>query len=564
VSLESISQYDRINKAVAEMKNQRSSHLPVWKDQARLLLPYRAEFNMSDAGRGERQDQDIVDCHGSLAIRNFGAGFNSGVTPSSRVWHRLTTEDPDLAEFKPVKEWLHLATNQQANLFLRSNIYSVLPSEYENLSTFSNVAISLDEDFESLINAMGIPIGSFCFANDSKRRVRVFYREFMMSCRQIVERFGKYKPVSGVADWSFCSNAVKTAWDQSNYERMFPVGQFIEPNRNWVIGSGNPKKMRFSSIYFEIGCTEGKFLEEKGYDYFPVLGLRWQISGTNPYSAEGPGRLCIGDVKELQFGRLQDLKVWEQFADPAMKGPPELAGKHSTTLPGGMTHVDETNGKYQPIREVQLAFRESKARLDDIKNTISRAYYEDLMLRISRDERNQRATAQEIIAGKEEQYSVLGTVLQQTDKDLLDPLVEISFQLMLKQKRLPPPPKELQGSALKVEYTSILAQAQKSITMGANQSFLNDVGTIIGMNPESADKFNFDQYIDIAAEARGVSPQLVRSDDEVIEIRATRQQAQAAAASMEAIQAGAGAAKDLSQADLDGNNALAALVGGGG
>lgn len=114
---------------------------------------------------------------------------------------------------------------------------------------------------------------------------------------------------------------------------------------------------------------------------------------------------------------------------------------------------------------------------------------------------------------------------------------------------------------LKVEYLSIMAQAQKLIGLGGIERFAAFAGQIAQASPQSLDKIDTDQMIDVYGNMTSIPPGIVRSDEDVEAIRSQRAQAAQAKAMAEAAPAMAGAAKDLSQANLDGNNALNALIG---
>ena len=59
----------------------------------------------------------------------------------------------------------------------------------------------------------------------------------------------------------------------------------------------------------------------------------------------------------------------------------------------------------------------------------------------------------------------------------------------------------------------------------------------------------------------GVPPTIVRSDEDVAQMRQARAQAQQQQAAMEQMSAGIQGAKLLSETDVSGDNALTALVG---
>lgn len=103
------------------------------------------------------------------------------------------------------------------------------------------------------------------------------------------------------------------------------------------------------------------------------------------------------------------------------------------------------------------------AKMSKIEYRISRAFYEDLFLMIQNMKDRSQITAREIDERHEEKLLALGPVLERLNSDLLDQLIEITFAIMVKQNLIPPAPEELQGVPLKIEYVSVMAQAQKMI-----------------------------------------------------------------------------------------------------
>jgi hypothetical protein len=157
-------------------------------------------------------------------------------------------------------------------------------------------------------------------------------------------------------------------------------------------------------------------------------------------------------------------------------------------------------------------------------------------------------------------------VLEQLNQDLLDPLIDIAFDLHFKQGYFQqfPLPEELRGVDLKVEYISTMAQAQKLIGISGIERFVGFVSQVAGADPTVLDKINRDQLIDTYADITSVPPNLVLTDDQVAELRAQRAQAQAAQQQqmqqMEMLKSAASSAKDLAATPLDENNALGRML----
>jgi hypothetical protein len=195
--------------------------------------------------------------------------------------------------------------------------------------------------------------------------------------------------------------------------------------------------------------------------------------------------------------------------------------------------------------------------------------YTDLFLAITlADPRN--ATVPEIVERREEKILMLGPVLQNHRKGLIQPLIERTFWIMMRQGRLPPPPPELEGTDLKVKMVGLLAQALEAVQATGIERFVGFVGQAAkaqvdaGEAPTALDKIDVDQAIDEYAIAVGVPPTVVRGDEDVAvtrQGRADMQKAQAMAASAQPMAQMAKAAKDLSDTKVNGAPALDQMVG---
>jgi hypothetical protein len=197
--------------------------------------------------------------------------------------------------------------------------------------------------------------------------------------------------------------------------------------------------------------------------------------------------------------------------------------------------------------------------IQEYQNRIQRAFYEDLFLMLANSDRRQ-ITAREIDERHEEKLLALGPVLEQLNQDLLDPLIDITFMIMERQGLIPEAPEELQGMDLRVEYISIMAQAQKLAGIASIERFAGFGQGLLQVNPEAADKIDFDQMIDVYADRLSLQPGIVRPDEQVAAMRKGRAEAQAKAQAVQDIQMGAAAAKDLGTVNMEEDNGLTRLL----
>lgn len=169
-------------------------------------------------------------------------------------------------------------------------------------------------------------------------------------------------------------------------------------------------------------------------------------------------------------------------------------------------------------------------------------------------------TAREIDERKEEKLLALGQVLGQFNQDGSDPSIDIAFTLMGRQGMIPPPPEELQGQPLKVEYMSILSQAQKLIGAANIERFMGNLQALLPVAPEIAYKVNTHQLVDVYGDILSVPAGVIRPDDEAEGLQQQAQQAAAAQQKAASMRDVSGSVRDLAGADLEGDNALSRLL----
>lgn len=554
---------DRYNLTKSQLDLEKATFLSTWRDIGDFLLPRRPRFTLTDVNRGERRNNRIINSTGTQALRTLRAGMMSGVTSPARPWFRLTTADPDLAENGPVKDWLSNVTDRMATVFLRSNLYKVLPTVYGDLGGFATGAMAVEEDLERVVRFYPLPIGSYSVATNDKLRVDVITRDFRMTVRQLLQRFGNRNDKTGQYDLSNFSMTVKDLYAKNQLDSWIDVTHICQPNPDYDPNRLQSKFKKYESCYYEKNTKEEVYLRESGYDYFPILVPRWETTGEDSWGTDCPGITALGDIKQLQICEKRGAQAIEKMVNPPMIAPPELRNQRSSILPGDITYLAEREGMkgFRPAHDVNLRLDGLQAMMKDLEVRIKGAFYEDLFLMLAESDRRQ-ITAREIDERREEKLLALGPVLEQLNEDMLDPLIDITFQLMIQQQKLPPPPEDLHGQDLKVEYVSTMAQAQKLIGIASTERFAGFIGQIFQQTQDATvfDKVNIDHLVDVYGEQTSVAPGIVRSDDEAQGIRQQRAKAQQQQQQMAQVQQAADTAKSLSQADTSKDNALTRMI----
>lgn len=554
-----------------ELDHDYSSFRAHHEELGRFISPRRPRFFVTDVNKGDRRNQDIIDSTGTFALRTMQSGMMAGITSPARPWFRLATPDQDTNELESAKRYLHTTTTRMSFIFNKSNLYNVLPTVYGDMGQFATAAMLVEEDFEKVIRFQNIPVGSYRIGSDEKGRVRFFVRQFQMSIFQLVQKFGQ-RDRAGQIDWTPFSQHIQDRWKNGDRQSMIDVVHAIVPNDQYDPDRIDAQYKRFLSVYYECGnTTKGssyvfdvnydRYLRKSGYDYFPVLCPRWAITGEDVWGTDCPGMIALGDIKQLQHGEKRSLEGIDKMVRPPMVGPLELRGQKTSILPGGITYVADPSKGFKSAFDVNFRVDLMEEKQKQVRARIEKAFYADLWLMFANEDFSGRnITAREISERHEEKLLALGPVLEQLNVDLLDPLIDITYSMMEKRGMLPEAPPELEGQDLKIEYISTMAQAQKLVGLAGLERFAGFVAQVASASPTALDKVDVDEFIDIYADALSIPPGIVRSDDQVAGIRDQRAQMANRQQSVENLNTGAKAAKDLSQTDMGGNSALTKLL----
>ena len=534
---------------------QRSSWLTDWMDVSAYLAPRLGRWFPTDTNRGGRKSQLIYDRTAARGLRVLSAGLMSGMTSPARPWFRLTTRDPDLAKSGPVKLWLALVGERMRDIFTHSNTYRGLHSMYKQLGTFGVSCSLVLEDFEDVIRFYTMEAGEFCLAANARNVVDTVYRELQMTQAQLVEQFGA----------KACSARIQADLREGrNLDQWITISHMIEPRRVRTIGAPDARNMPFASYWIEQGrdVEDEIFLRESGYKRFPALAVRWEPTGNDVYG-DSPGLEGLGDIKQLQHQQLRKSQGIDYKTKPSMQTAAANKNRDIDLLPGGISFLDSMGDKegLRPTFQAEhLDLRDLREDIQDVRQRISDCFYEPLFMMMANDERAQPATAREIAERHEEKLLMLGPVLERFHDEMLAPLIDITFDRMMDAKLVPPPPDELQGQDLKIEFVSVLAQAQRAVGLQAVDRFLGTVGNMSALWPNAKDKVKVDNVIDRYGEYLGMDPELIASDEEVAAVREQRAKAAEQAAQQEQMAQQAETAQKLAATPTGGQNALTDLM----
>lgn len=568
------SKRETIDIGAQQLKDARWSYEPQWKDVSTYITPYRDRFVLSDQGRGDRRNDSILDATATLALRTLKNGMMSYYTSPAARWMRLSSGDPDLDEYAPVKYWLDKHGVRMLQLFANSNTYEALPILYGDMAGFATGVMSMEEHLERVFHHRTFQVGSVWVGVDDFGDTTQFYREYRGTVRNVIDTFAR-KPGTRDIDWSRVSGYVKKLWDDQSYNTMVDIGHMIWPNEDYDARRLDSKYKPFASCYFELGNAEqaqgyfesaidkDKFLRESGFDLFPILCGRWESREGEAYGIDCPAMTCIGDVKQLQRSEKKENVAIDKSVDPPLVGPPELKTQQNYLIPGKITWLSEREGMkgLRPIYEIDPPIDKIELKSAQVRSRIKEAHYVDLFRMFdSMDDRTRTAT--EIIERRQEKLTQLGQPLQNLNRGVLSRMIDIGFAIMLRQGMVEKPPRELWGRTLNVEYEGVLAQAQKAVGLSSIDRVVNSAVTIAGIYPEIADAVDWDKVLNEYATLGGAPAKIMVDPEIVTKVREARRAQQAAQLQGEQVERLTKAGKTLSETSTDEKSALTDLLKG--
>lgn len=545
-----LSTRQRYIKRWNSLKDERSQILEHHRELADYFNPYRARFQLTDRNKTRKNDK-IINGTPRWSLRTLANGMMAGVISPARPWYRLLPHDLDLLEYGPAKMWLWNVENILRIMFARSNVYNGVHTLFKDLALFGTGALHIDEDPEDGMRGYVYPIGTYCIATDSKQRVDTVYRELSMTVVQLAERFGLKN----------CSEQVKRMYNEGSYDRWVDLLHVIQPNLDYVEGKAGPRGMKWKSCWMEQGRGDYEgFLKESGYNEFPTRVPRWDVTGEDAWGYS-PAMDVLGDAKALQLLERRKAQLVDKTSMPPMVGPASMMHRRASLLPGEINYVDSTvSSKFEPAIQIQpQAIANVHELITRHEERIKQGMFADLWLMLAESDRRE-ITAREVAERHEEKMLQLGPVMERLQDELLDPLIDRAFSIAWRQGLIPPPPPELAGMELKVEYISIVTQAQKMISVSGIEQLATFVGNMSAVIPSIKDNIDGDKTVALLADAMSVPPGVVKPPEQVAEERAeSARQAQAQQAAEQA-NLNADSVAKLAKAQTGGQNALSDLT----
>ena len=443
-------------------------------------------------------------------------------------------------------------------LMEKSNYYTAGGQMFKETAQFGSAQMFVYETPErmpdSLAHCKTNTIGEFVWGLNPHDEVGSSQTKYRMTAWQVAKRFSKKK------DYSDMPSAVQVQMKANQPNLKYDVYHAVFPNDLYKQGKMGREGYKWRSVWYWGYTDDNEVLEDKGFYTNPMICVRAMVDGCSVYG-RGDGMEALGDTKMLQkIEQYKTQALGNQIAPPLV-APIGMKPLGLKLYPNAINYCPQgvATDQIKPVFEFQFPLKDAQAEIAVVEARVKEMlHYNEFLAVLSMDK---EATAFEVAKRIEEKITIIGPTLDYLKKDFIAPSVERFFNILLLNRLLPPPPQELAGAKLKLEYTGVLAQAQQMIGASTYEQSLAYAERVNALNPQALQVIDWDENLRTYFDMVGMPPDNTIAEDKVQQMRAQQAQEAQHAKDLQAAQSMAETAKTASQANL-GNGNLAEHVAG--
>ena len=496
----------KLLKRFDRLKSNRQNWESHWQEVADYMQPRKADVTKTRS-KGDKRTELVFDSSPMQSVELLAASLHGMLTNPATPWFSLKFKGADLENDDDAKAWLEEATEVMYTAFNRSNFQQEIFELYHDLITFGTAAMFIEEDEEDVLKFSTRHINEMYISENDKGRIDTIFRKFRLTARAAIQKFG-----------ANVSNNIVTVHKKDPYEEI-DIIHAVYPRSDFDPKKQDKENMPFESVYFEAGT--GDELSVSGFREFPFVVPRY-LKASHEIYGRSPAMTALPDVKMLNEMSKTTIKSAQKQVDPPLLVPDDGFILPVRTVPGGLNFYRAgTRDRIETLNigaNTPLGLNMEEQRRNSIRNAF---YVNQLMM-----QNGPQMTATEVIQRNEEKMRLLGPVLGRLQSELLKPLIDRVFAILLRNDMLPPAPEFLSGRDIEIEYVSPLAKAQKSSELQSIMRAIEILGSLANVSPVF-DYVNFDNLVKHLADIVGMPQKLLKSQNQV---NAEREQATAQAA----------------------------------
>jgi hypothetical protein len=492
-------------KRFSKLVSQRQTWESHWQEVADYMMPRKADVT-KQRSKGDKRSELIFDSSPLHAVELLAASLHGMLTNPSTPWFSLKFKNSDPEQDQDAaNEWLQNTTEKMYEAFNRSNFQQEIFELYHDLITFGTASMFIEEDADDIVRFSTRHIGEIYISENNKGRIDTVFRKFKLSARAAIQQFGEKN----------VSNALRGTAMKDPYEEV-TILHVVYPRENYDPKKKDAKNMPFASCYIELDNKHD--LSQSGFNEFPYVVPRYLKASFEIYG-RSPAMTALPDVKMLNEMSKTTIKAAQKQVDPPLLVPDDGFILPVRTIPGGLNFYRAgTRDRIEPLNigaNNPLGLNMEEQRRNAIRDTF---YVNQLMM-----QNGPQMTATEVVQRNEEKMRLLGPVLGRLQSELLRPLIDRTFAILLRKKMFKPAPEFLAGQDIQIEYVSPLAKAQRSSELQSVMRAIEIFGSLSKISPVF-DHIDIDELVIYLADIVGVPAKVLNSQAQVNAIRQKKQQ----------------------------------------
>lgn len=503
---------ERYSKLVASRHNW-DSH---WEEISNYIIPQKDNIYGYNT-KGEEKHNLLFDGTSIHVNELLASALHGLLTNPSVHFFNLTTRDAELDASDDVRNWVQVCVRKIHQVLSDSNFHTEIYEVYLDLGSFGTSTLRVLEDPKVLIRFEARPIYESYIQENNLGIIDTVYRKFKWTAKQILEEFyEEFDEIEEGGTGPLYNIKQKVHSDPScEYEIIHAVFPREEKLTNKDSGIDTPKRFTYASFYLLV---EGAHvLRESGFNEFPYAVPRWSKISGEVYG-RSPGMKALPDIKMLNQVMKTTIRAAQLVIAPPLQVPDDGSRRAINMRPNGINYYRAGSAsRIEPIlTNARVDFADQF--MEGIRLRIRQAFFID-QLQLNE---GPQMTATEVIQRTEEKVRLLAPILSRLNSELLSPLVERVFAILLRKGELPEAPSVLSGKKMEVVYSSTIAKAQKTSEADIITRLLSVAAPFIQSDPTMMDNFDGDKIIRYLGLTLEAPNELFRDQKDVGELREAR------------------------------------------
>jgi len=515
------------------MLAERSPFESDWRDIRDLVRPISGGYNRITNQWITYKIPNMYDGTAPDALEQLACALHSFLTNPAEPWFELGIEGEARIYDIDTVAWLQLVTEIIFQVYSMPtvNLAGALFEVYMDEGSYGMSVLNQEWDPRAkMITFRALPVGDIFIMENSRGLVDTVYYRHTWTKRQIMQEFGSLpKLVSEIKD----------------EDRRIEVLQAVFPRSDKVQYGGFAGSKPVASVW--VCTTTKELITVSGYDSMPHHCVRW-AKMTGEVYGRSPATKCLPDIKMLNSMEKTLLKAGQKVVDPPMVFENDQFLLPIRTNPGAIIYKEPGAEFPQPLQtHANLPWGLEHA--NQKREFIRKCFYAD-WIRLGKE--NTEMTATEVQDRRDEKLRLIAPMLGRQQTELLGPMIARTYMLLDQHNMIPPAPPQMRGQKLRVNYVSPAARAQLGSRAVVMAQYLQDLIPVSQVDPGVLDAIDFDKYAAALARYRGVPMDIMRSPDELAQVRQQKQAAQAAQQAAQVAEPASQAYKNLSEAQKNG------------